>query len=499
MYIQCFHQGIAACLVLLGLAGVAGAAGGARKTPGEARSNEATAQPFPAIRDGGSRGTDRAQAAPRYNVLLIMADDLRPALGCYGDAAARTPNIDRLAARGIRFDRAYVQYPVCNPSRVSMLTSTRPEHNGVTGNGTFFRTKLPDIVTLPQLFRERGGSAVSYGKIFHAGLVEGEIQGAMLDAGKSWAEARMFRPTAVGRTGRRRNLTNGVLKWCEVADLEGTDDDQSDGQSALHAIAAMERLARGPWFIAAGFHRPHDPFVVSKRYVAEFPEGALKLHHDPPGASALLPHAIGGKGALALFKKFNDRDRMDFLTHYYAGAAQTDAQVGRLMAALDRLKLWDKTVIIFVGDHGYHLGERDWWNKDTLFDRSCRAPFLLVAPGVKPAVCRGLVEFLDIYPTVAELCGLPIPATVEGKSLVPLLADPGMAVHDDALTYITRGARVTGFSLRTDRHRYIAWSDGGRELYDHDHDPGEWHNLAGNPDQAKLVTELEARLAAHRR
>jgi uncharacterized sulfatase len=439
-----------------------------------------------------------AAEAPRYNVLLIMADDLRPALGCYGDAQAKTPSLDRLAARGVRFDRAYVQYPVCNPSRTSMLTGTRPEANGVTGNGTFFRERMPDIVTLPQLFRQHGATAVSYGKIYHAGLVEGQTENRFLDHGKSWDEAKMFKATKLGNTGPRRNLTGGSLKWCEVADLEGGDDDQSDGQTAQQAIAAMERLAGKPWFIGAGFHRPHDPFVVNKRYVAMFPAGSLKLNVDPADASPLHKQSLGGGAFAEAFAKFNDADRMDFLTHYYAGATQTDAQVGRLMDALDRLKLWEKTVVIFVGDHGYHLGERGWWNKNTLFERSCRTPLLIVAPGVKPAVCRSLVEFLDLYPTLADLCGLPLPATVRGQSLRPLLDDPAKTIRDSALTHIVRGPNITGFSFRTDRWRYIEWSDGGRELYDHEIDPGEWHNVASVPANAAVVRDLQRRLAARR-
>ncbi len=437
--------------------------------------------------------------APRYNVLLIMADDLRPAMGCYGDRQAKTPHLDHLAARGIRFDRAYVQYPVCNPSRTSMLTGTRPERNGVTSNGTFFRDELPDIVTLPQLFRQHGATAVSYGKIFHAGHTEGQAENRFLDAGNSWDEAKMSRATKLGDTGPRRNLTGGTLRWCEVADLEGGDDDQSDGQTARQAIAAMERLAGKPWFIGAGFHRPHDPFVVNKKYVAQFPAGSLDLHRDPADATALLKNSLGGGGFQEAFAKFDDRDRMDFLTHYYAGATQTDAQVGRLMAALDRLALWDRTIVIFVGDHGYHLGERGWWNKNTLFDRSCRAPFLLVAPGVKPAVSRSLVEFLDIYPTVADLAGLPVPDTVKGKSLRSLLANPSKTVHDSALTHVVRGPGVHGFGLRTDRWRYIEWSDGGVELYDHARDPEEWHNLAGAPAHASALADLRRQLATRRR
>lgn len=435
-------------------------------------------------------------APPKYNVLLVMADDLRCALGCYGDMQAHTPHIDRLAARGVRFDRAYVQYPVCNPSRTSMLTSTRPEKNGVTGNATFFREKLPDAITLPQLYRQSGGQALSYGKIFHAGLVEGTVEKSMLDAGKSWDEAQMFRPTKLGNTGERRNLTGGALKWCEVGAMEGTDDDQSDGQTASRAIAAMERLGDKRWFIGAGLHRPHDPFLVSKRYVAMFPAGSLRLHRDPPNPDPLPPLALGGGGFPTAFEKFTDDDRMAFLTHYYAGAAQTDAQVGRLMEALDRLKLWDKTIVLFVGDHGYHLGERNWWNKNTLCERSCRAPCLIVAPGVKPTATGSLVEFMDLYPTVAELCGLAAPRHVEGKSLIPLLNDTALHVRDAAVTYIERGPKAYGKSIRTDRWRFTQWSDGHSELYDHNADPEEWHNLAADANRAEIVADLKNRLGA---
>lgn len=444
------------------------------------------------------QGRLSAVELPRYNVLLIMADDLRPAMGCYGDRQAQTSNLDRLARRGFRFDRAYVQYTVCNPSRTSMLTGTRPERNGVTGNATFFRERLPKAVTLPQLFRNHGAKSLSYGKIFHAGLVEGESDNQFLDVGLSWDEAKMFRPTVAGSQGIRRNLTGGRLKWCEVGDLEGSDDDQSDGQTAKQTIAAMEKLASTRWFIGAGFHRPHDPFIVNKKYVALYPPGSLKLHRDPPDASPLTKPALGGAALEEAFKNFDDRVQMDYLTHYYAGLSQTDAQVGRLMEALDRLKLWDKTVIVFVGDHGYHLGERGWWNKNTLFEWSCRAPFLLVAPGVKPGTCSSLVEFLDIYKTVAGLCGLPVPETVQGKDLAPLLAAPSQSLHDSALTFLTRGPRVQGYSLRTERWRYIEWTDGSIELYDHNIDPGEWYNLASKETHASVLSTLQGMLTSRR-
>jgi arylsulfatase A-like enzyme len=187
---------------------------------------------------------------------------------------------------------------------------------------------------------------------------------------------------------------------------------------------------------------------------------------------------------------------MTYLDHYYAGVSQTDAQVGRLMNTLDRLNLWNQTIVIFVGDHGYHLGERGWWNKGTLFELSCRAPCIIVAPGIKPAVCRSLIEFMDIYPTVTELCGLRAPAHVEGKSLVPLLKDPTKTIRDAAVTHVTRGPEASGFSMRTDRWRYTQWSDGTAELYDHDRDPGEWRNLARDPQHAETGDQLARKLEA---
>ena len=436
----------------------------------------------------------RATDTPKFNVLLIMADDLRCALGCYGDKQAVTPNIDRLAGKGVLFERAYVQYPVCNPSRTSMLTSTRPEKNGITGNAAFFRAKLPDIITLPQLYRQHGGKSLSYGKIYHAGLVEGEIERQMLDIGKSWDDARMFRPTKAGSTGLVTNLTKGALAWCRVGAMEGGDDDQSDGQTAKHVMAAMQDLRSERWFIGAGFHRPHDPFIVSKKYLALYPAGSLKLHRDPADASPPVPMAIGRGGFQTAFDKFTDEDQLAYLHHYYAGVSQTDAQVGRLMDALDRLNLWNETVVVFVGDHGYHLGERNWWNKGTLFELSCRAPCIIVAPGIKPAVSRSLVEFMDIYPTIANLCGLKTLEHVEGRSLVPILKDPSRSIRDVAMTHVTRGPRVSGMSMRTDRWRYTQWSDGKAELYDHGSDPGEWHNLAEDPKHSQTRKAFAQRL-----
>jgi len=435
-------------------------------------------------------------AAQKLNVLLIISDDLRDTVGCYGNRQVKTPNLDRLAARGVRFERAYVQYPICNPSRVSFLTGLRCEQTGVVGNTTFFRDKLPDIVTLPQLLRQHGWHAASYGKVFHVGEAAGEVREGWMDVNRSWDEAKMFKPTPEGRVIEGRNLTGGKLRWCEWGATAGTDDDQPDGQTARHAIATLEAQTRAgqPWIVAAGFHRPHDPFLSPKKYFDLYPPGSLTLYHDPPDASPLPPLAIPGGATREAFEAFTDTERMEFLRAYYAGVSFMDAQVGRLMDTLDRLKLWERTLVIFIGDNGYHHNERNWWNKSTLFERSCRVPLIVVAPdGARGAVCRALVELVDLYPTVAEYCGLKPPHTLAGKSLRPLLKNPSGAGRDAAFTLVTRG-RHYGQTVRTEHWRYIQWSDGHAELYDERNDPEETRNLVNDPKAAGALPELRALL-----
>lgn len=429
---------------------------------------------------------------PKLNVLLIVADDLRDTVGCYGNKSVKTPNMDRLAARGVRFDRAYAQYPVCNPSRTSFMTGLRCEQSGVVGNNVMFRTQLPELITMPQLLRQQGWYAASFGKIYHVGEAAGEIRAGWIDLGKSWDEAQMFQPTELGRQGDVRNLTGGKLKWCEVGAMEGTDDDQPDGQTALHAIRAVEKqtTAGKPWFIGAGFHRPHDPFLVPKKYFDLYPPGSLTLYRDPPDITPAPPLSISGGAFKTAFDAFSDQDRIDFQRAYYAGVSFTDAQVGRLLDTLDRLKLWDKTVVMLLGDHGYHHNERNWWNKNTLFERSCRAPLIIAAPGAKPgAACTGLVELLDLYPTVADYCGVKPPHALGGQSLRPLLENPARPGKPAAFTLVMRGKNY-GQTVRTEPFRYTRWSDGTAELYDEKADPQETKNLAAEERHAATIQRL---------
>ncbi len=437
-------------------------------------------------------------AAKQLNVLLITVDDLRDTLGCYGNAEVRTPHIDRLAARAVRFDRAYVQYTVCNPSRSSFLTGLRPDQTGITDNRTPLRDRLPDVITLPQLLKTAGHHSAAFGKIYHLGGGRDDALGAKwMDLPHSWHSAQSFEATPLGRRKLAgRDLSQGKLGWCNWGAMDGGDDDQPDGQIARAVSAKIEELGDRPWIIGAGFMKPHDPFVAPKKYFDLYPESSLTLKRPPRDQTPAPPLAVGFGDLGAAFTKFTDRERLEFLRAYYACTSFMDAQVGRVLDTLDRLKLWENTIVIFLGDHGYHLGEREWWNKNTLFERSCRAPLLIAAPGVKPGVARGLVEFLDLYPTVAELCGLTPPANLAGQSLGPLLRDPTAPGKPAAFTLVTRG-KVRGDSIRTDRWRFTRWSEGALELYDHASDPEEDRNVAAkHPDVVRdLSRELSAALA----
>ena len=437
--------------------------------------------------------------AGQPNILLIMADDLRTTLGCYGDTQARTPHLDKLAARGVRFEHAYAQYPVCNPSRTSLMLGMRCEQTEVVENATFFRTRWPDIQTLPQLFRANGYTARSFGKIYHAGNTGNDTQLTLTDNGKSWDSAEMFTATAAGSKGEMRNLSGGKLPWCNAGIMEGTDDDQPDGQCAAKATQSIRELtaAGRPWFIAAGFHRPHDPFLVPRKYWDLFPPDKMKLPETPADTSLPGRWTMPGGAFQEVFSAFSPEDQLAFFRAYYAGCAMMDAQVGRIMATLDELQLWKNTIVLFVSDHGYHLGERTWWNKNTLFDRSCRVPLIVCAPGMTPGVAPALAELVDIYPTLTDLAGLAAPAhRLAGQSFRQVLEDPAVTHKDTARTMVTRGNKAKGSTLRTDRWRYTEWitDPSGAELYDLQADPGEWHNLATVPAHADTVKQLSGKL-----
>ena len=436
----------------------------------------------------------------KLNVLLIMSDDLNATLGCYGDPMVKSPNLDRLASRGLRFDHAECQYPLCNPSRASMLTGLRPDQTGVFGNRTHFRTDHPKLVTLPQLFRQHGYFTARVGKIYHYG-VPGQIGTCGLDDPDSWDQT-------VNPRGRDKDDEpiifslvpgnfGGVLSWLAA---DGTDEEQTDAIGAAEAIKLLEKRGDRPFFLAVGFYRPHTPFVAPKRYFGLYPLDKIQLPRGPADDEPGIP-AAALMSRKPEEKKLNDRLRREAIQAYHASTTFMDAQAGKVLDALDRLGLRDNTVVVFTSDHGYHLGEHGLWKKQSLFDEVSSVPVIISAPGMK-AAGKGTsrpVELIDIYPTLADLCGLPAPKNLAGRSLCPLLDDPQAPFKPGAVTQVRRRARgpnahqFTGYTIRTERFRYTEWDGGkqGVQLYDHEYDPHEYTNLAKNPKYADKVKELQ--------
>ena len=442
--------------------------------------------------------------APRLNVLFLIADDLNNDLGAYG-APVRSPNIDKLAARGVKFDRAYTQYPLCSPSRSSLLTGRRPNATGVLTNppatnpmSPHFREKLSEAVTLPQLFRTNGWFAARVGKLYHYG-VPLTIGTGGLDDYPSW-------DLTINPRGRDREVHDRIfslrpgqfgatVSW--LAD-EGPDAEHTDGLAAAEAVRLLERFKRNSesFFLAVGFYRPHTPYVAPKRYFDLYPRDRIELPKLSDADRSRTPEAAY-RSSFKEQDAMTDDQRREAIQAYWASITFMDAQVGHVLDALDRLGLADSTIVVFTSDHGYHLGDHGLWQKMSLFERSARVPLIIAAPGAKArgVAARGFAELVDLYPTLADLAGLKPNAVVDGISLAPLLRDPAASVKDAAFTQARNG-----YSVRTDRWRYIEWEGGeqGVQLYDMDKDPGETTNLANDARHAATVKELRARLAASR-
>lgn len=384
-------------------------------------------------------------AAARPNVLFLIADDLNNFLGCYGDPRARTPNIDRLAARGVRFDRAYCQFPLCGPSRNSMLTGLHPNSTGIHQNSQIFRQTIPSQVSLSQAFRHAGYFAARLGKLYHYNN-PGSVGTDGHDDPASW-ELEM-NPAGVDRLEEQPQIFTlspgqfgGVLSWYASPK---SDSHHTDGILASDAAWVLERFAARrdrPFFLAVGFFRPHTPFVAPKEpYFGWYPEEAMPVHpavdENPPEVPA---------AALASYKKeqdkLTDELRRQCVQAYYASISFMDAQVGKVVDALDRLGLAENTIIVFTSDHGYHMGEHGLWQKTSLFEVSARVPLLIVAPGVSKSggVAPSPVSLLDLYPTLTTLAGVDAPANLQGQSLVPLLRDPSQPGRGWAVTQVMRG------------------------------------------------------------
>lgn len=449
------------------------------------------------------------------NVLVIVTDDCNSDIGCYGHALVQTPNINKLSDRGVRFSRAYSQYPVCNPSRSSFMTGLYPDQTGVLSNAGNFRIKNPNVVTLSQMFRNQGYTAARVGKIYHY-AVPNQIGTDGEDDLASW-DIRV-NPRGIDREIHEQihsirpnapieSRFGGTLSWLNVKD---ESENHTDGRGATEAIRLMNELhpdkTGRPFFLAVGFYRPHTPFVAPSRFFDMYPLDQINPELEKPDDRDDIPMA-------AWFDRPGQRElgmeqRKQIIQAYYASISLMDEQVGRVVDALDELKLADNTVVVFMSDHGYHLGAHGLWQKSDLFEGSCHVPLIIVEPGSKNAgqVASHPVELVDLYPTLADVCQVQAPGHIKGVSLRPVLNDPEQSVRDGALSVTVSRARqmhkeftkqrVMGYSIRTDRYRYTQWGGGkhGSELYDYVSDPKEYTNLAGKPEFAGTEKELQALL-----
>ena len=416
-------------------------------------------------------------AEERYNVLFIMVDDLRPLLGCYGHTNMHTPNIDRLAARGTLFNRAYCQYPVCNPSRASILTGLRPETNGVQDNTTDFRVSLPDVVSLPQHFKNHGYHSLSIGKVAHGRFA--------WDDNLSWSEA-IWHP--------KWRPFHGVPSW---QSLQVNDYELEDGQVAQQTIKVLDKVKDKRFFLAVGFIRPHLPFYAPSKY--------FNLY-DPPMLENLSDINLPSEREIRSYSDIPSgtspipKEKVAELIHAYAATiSYMDAQVGLVLDHLEKLNLYNKTVILFCGDHGYHLGEHGTFGKRTVFEISLRSPLIANIPNqnYKGHQTDAIVELVDIFPTLCDVCNIPILNELEGISMAPVINQPSIQWKSAAFSKI--GKANGTHSIRTQRYRYSEKGINGifgKELYDHYVDGNEKTNVAHLPENVELVSQLSQKLQA---
>ncbi|MEM6910249.1 MAG: sulfatase [Verrucomicrobiota bacterium] len=431
------------------------------------------------------------------NVLFIVVDDLNVDIASYGHPLVQTPHLDRLRARSLQFNRAYCQYPLCNPSRNSFLSGLYPGTSGNLNNADSLRELLPDLVTLPQLFKENGYRAISTGKVFHQRDPQSWTQISDLYTGDLLPMDREPRFYQQGQEKRTRGpgamLGDDTVPWFQWRSVTEGEEFLKDFQIARATIRRADELAADgvPFFLAVGFARPHDPFFAPKRFFDLYPLDSLQLPQTPGDASTVPDYAFYHVFQKA-FQNMTHEEKLRAMQAYYAGTSYMDEQLGRVLDHMEAKGLLKNTHIVFFGDHGFQVGEKDYWNKAVLFERSCRAPLLISSPGMAQAgqSTDRIVEFIDLYPTLAELCGLEPPDHLEGLSLVPLLQDPNAPRREIAYSYCN-GDR----SVRDPRYRYTLWKRGSEALYDHQHDPEEHYNLADNPEYAAVLTRLRGLVA----
>ncbi len=464
--------------------------------------------------------------AERPNVLFIAVDDLRPELGCYGSTLVKTPNIDRLARQGLVFNRAYCQMPICNPSRSSLLTGIRPDTLRIWDNQTHFRKGRPDVVTLPMVFKNAGYESVKIGKIFHGSLPdpiswsrpEPSLPPRPIYMSPETRARQKERREAALKKGWDRKWVDAYLRGPATEAHDSPDNFYLDGAIAEAALIQLSSLQKTPpFFLAIGFTKPHLPFVAPKRYWDFY-----KREEIPLAENDFLPRnaPLMAMNRMIEFATYEDlvripspterkvrEDRARLLKHgYYACVSFIDAQIGRLLSALDHFGLRENTIIVVWSDHGYKLGEHGSWGKRTVYEVDTRSTLIISVPDLIPdeKSTTALVELVDIFPTLAELAGLGPPDDLEGTSLVPLLHDPSRQWKKAAFSQFARGSanRFMGRAMRTARYRYIEWRNriDGRletvELYDHDRDPQENENIANVPENKALIENLAREMKA---
>lgn len=422
----------------------------------------------------------QANAADKPNVLFLAMDDLNDWVACLGGhPQCKTPNIDRLAAKGVLFTRSYCAAPVCNPSRAALMSGLRPFTSGVYNNNQNWRLAMPEVVTLPQHLMANGYEAVGSGKIYHGGFPD---PASWNDYAKEGGNPKPSKEVLDDPHSKAGGIVWGVL--------DAKDEELNDYKNADYAINYLGQKHEKPFFLAYGVHKPHMPWQVPKKYYDMYPLDSIQLPETLDGDLDDIP-AAGVKmakpeGDHATILKTNNWKHS--VQGYLASITFADAMIGRVVKALEDSDYADNTIIVLWGDHGWHLGEKQHWRKFALWEEATRAPLLMVAPGVtKPnSVCHRTVDFMSIYPTLSGLCGLPVPEHCEGVSIVALLKNPDAEWTRPAIT--THGRANHG--IRSERFRYIRYEDGSEELYDHDADPLEWKNLASDSRFADAKAEL---------
>lgn len=419
------------------------------------------------------------------NVLFIIVDDLNNTLGCYGHPVVKTPNVDRLAAMGVMFNNGYCNYSVSGPSRSSFLTGLYPESTTILDNRKTLASVLGNKITLPYLFKQNGYVTMGLGKVFHGKSEENDP--------KAWDEEYAYAPTKLGETGDGRNITNGVLSWCKWMAANGTDEDLQDGQNARTAVEFIKLKKDKPFFLALGLHKPHDPFIAPKKYFDMYPLEICNPPILPEGWTPPYKHTLPNE--TVIFNKFTDQDKREFLRSYYACTSFMDAQVGKVLKALEETGQLENTLIIFMGDNGYHLGEQNWWNKVTLYQKGTNPPVIIAGNSVggKGIITNSMFEFVDIYPTLADVFKLKnTPNYLEGKSFKKMLKKPSKPFRSSVTAVVKRGDML-GRMVKNEQWRYVEWDDAkmGVELYDQKADPIEYNNLAKDPAYVEILKKMK--------